>query len=268
MSSVVTCSLASGRVATVTAVSRTVSPIAAGRGRTSRRSAAIVPVNASSGTGARRSAGASSDRRAQLPRASIGNQATAKGGGTDTSTAASGRAAVSWPTAIMARSTSHAEPPRNQPSASPIGPAGMAPRTRPPADAVALASIASGTNGTTSTFEIGATSDSRSKFTRMTGSVVSWAASVSATGSRSQAGHRPSLVSIDRPNQIRPAVARSESWNPTSHSTAGAASSMTSAARPSADAACARDPPSRPISIAPAMSAARTTDGLAPVSTT
>jgi hypothetical protein len=102
----------------------------------------------------------------------------------------------------------------------------------------------------------------------MTGSVVSWAARVSATGSRSQPGHRLSRPSMPRPNQINPAVANSESWKPTSHSTAGATSSMTSAARPSADVACARDPPSRPISMAPAMSAARTTDGLAPVSST
>ena len=40
---------------------------------------------------------------------------------------------------------------------------------------------------------------------------------------------------------------------------------MTNAARPSADAACAREPPSRATIIAPAISAARTTDGEAPV---
>ena len=43
---------------------------------------------------------------------------------------------------------------------------------------------------------------------------------------------------------------------------------MTSAASMRADAACAREPPSRATSIAPAMSAARTTDGEAPVSST
>ena len=47
------------------------------------------------------------------------------------------------------------------------------------------------------------------------------------------------------PNQMRPAVASSDSWKPTSHRTDGAASSMTSAASASADAACAREPPRR-----------------------
>ena len=140
--------------------------------------------------------------------------------------------------------------------------------TTPTSDATALNSIATGTNGTTSTLAIGATSEILSKLTRTTGRVVSWAARVRAIGSRIHAGQPGRRRSTDAPNQTRPAVASSESWKPTSHSTGGAARSMTSAARASAEAACAREPPIRATSIAPAMSAARTTDGLAPVSIT
>ena len=138
---------------------------------------------------------------------------------------------------IIAHSRSQAAPPANHATASPIGPSGSSSRTTPATDAQALASMTSGTSGTTRTFESGATIDRRSKLTRMTGSVVSWAAMVSATGSRIQAGQPPSRRSIERPNQMSPAVASSESWKPTSQSTAGATSSMTSAARPSAELA-------------------------------
>ena len=128
--------------------------------------------------------------------------------------------------------------------------------------------MATGTNGTTSTLAKGATSERRSKLTRITGSVVSCAARVSATGSRIQAGNAGSRRSTPAPNQMRPAVASRDSWKPTSQSTDGATSNMIRAASPSADAAWAREPPRRATSIAPAISAARTTDGLAPVSTT
>ena len=59
---------------------------------------------------------------------------------------------------------------------------------------------------------------------------------------------RPALRGEPRrpaPNQIRPAVARAESWKPTSHTTLGAASTISSAASMRADMACERDPPSR-----------------------
>ena len=234
-----------------------------------RRSAAIAPAIASSGTGDRSpESRASSARRAQLARPSSGNQATAMAGGRLTSTAASGTEAVSWPTPIIARSTSHAAPPTNQPATSPIGPSGAAVTMTPTTAVRALASMASGTSGTTRTFDSGATSDRRSKLTRMIGRVVSCAASVRATGSRSHAGHRARRASIDFPNQIRPAVASNDSWKPTSHNTDGAATNMSSAANPRAEVAWARDPARRPTSTAPAMSAARTTDGLAPVSIT
>ena len=76
------------------------------------------------------------------------------------------------------------------------------------------------------------------------------------------------LTAMGAAYQMRPPVASSDSWKPTSHRTLGATRSMISAASPSADVAWARLPASRPTTIAPAMSAARTTDGLAPVRST
>ena len=208
---------------------------------------------------------AAGSRIAQFASASIGSQATASAGGTVTSTAACGADATVVPSQTITRRTSQAAPPASHVSTSPMTGTGSHGSNTPAIEAIALNSIATGTNGTTSTFAIGATRERRSKFTRMTGSVVSCAASVSATGSRIQPGHRRRRRSIGAPNQTRPAVASSESWKPTSHSTGGAASSITRAANARAEAACARDPPRRATSIAAAMSAARTTDGLAPV---
>ena len=168
----------------------------------------------------------------------MGNQAMAKGAGRLTSTAANGTAAAAAPSETITHSVIQAAPPASHVAASPISGTWSVASATPTSAASALNSIASGTNGTTRTFAIGATSDRRSKFTRMTGRVVSCAARVSATGSRIHPGHELGRrASTAPPNQMSPAVASSESWNPTSHRTGGAARSMTSAASASADAA-------------------------------
>src|SRR5205823_14629482 len=125
---------------------------------------------------------------------------------------------------------SHAEPPANQLTASVTTGTWTTLARMPAAAATALASITSGTSGTTTTFANGATRLTRSNVARMTGSVVSCAARVSATGSGSQAGQRRSRPSMGAPNAIKPAVASKESWNPTSQSTLGATSIITRAA--------------------------------------
>ena len=117
MSSVVRWSLPSGRVATVIPPSRTASTTRAGTGRNRRRNAAIALPIASSGTvELAAGSGALSARSAQEAMPSSGNHATAIGAGRPMSTAASGTEAAAWPTAIMARNTSHAAPPTNQPT--------------------------------------------------------------------------------------------------------------------------------------------------------
>ena len=76
---------------------------------------------------------------------------------------------------------------------------------------MAHSSITSGTSGTTTTLAAGAMSERRSKLPTTTGSVVSCAASVRATGSRSQAGQLANRASIEAANRIRPPVASADS---------------------------------------------------------
>ena len=128
-----------------------------------------------------------------------------------TSMAACGTAATVVPSVTITLSTSHAAPPANHVAAVEMAGTWMEASTNPATDAIALNSIATGTNGTTTTLASGATRERRSKLTRITGSVVSCAASVSATGSRSQPGQRASRRSTDAPNHTSPAVASSES---------------------------------------------------------
>src|SRR5688572_9069825 len=86
---------------------------------------------------------------AQVARPTMGSQATANGAGRDASTAAYGSDATPVPSATITRSTSHAQPPANQVAASPTRGAWTAASTSPTSDAIALNSIAAGTNGTT-----------------------------------------------------------------------------------------------------------------------
>ena len=153
-----------------------------------------------------------------------------------------GRRRRRCPIAIIARSTSQALPPSSQPSsvadrAGRRAPREHARRTRPAAEV----SMASGTNGTTSTFD-------ERRHEREALEVDEDHRQGRELGGERQRHRlaepgRPAGAadrSIRRPNQISPAVASSESWKPTSHSTDGATSSMSSAASPSADVACAR----------------------------
>jgi hypothetical protein len=127
------------------------------------------------------------------------------------SIAACGTEATVVPSVTMTRSTSHAAPPPIQVNAVEMTGTWTFASTSPTTDATALNSIATGTNGTTRTLAIGATSERRSKLTRITGNVVSCAASVNATGSRSQPGQPARRRSTDAPNQTRPPVASSDS---------------------------------------------------------
>ena len=134
--------------------------------------------------------------------------------------------------------------------------------------ASAAPAMTAGMSGTTATLASGATSETCPNVASSTGRVASCAATVRATGVRIQAGHRSRRPSIGAPSTISPPVARADSWNPTSHRAAGVTRSMTSTAPISAEAAWAGDPASRATTSAPAMSAARTTAGEAPTSTT
>ncbi len=211
----------SGRVASVTLSSTATTAPRTGRGRSRRAAMAAARPGSLIGS---RSGSLSSLRSAHVPSARSGNQAMAKGAGRLTSTAANGTAAAAVPSETITHSVIQAAPPASHVAASPISGTWNAASAPPTSAATALNSIATGTNGTTRTFAIGATSESRSKLTMMTGRVVSWAARVSAIGSRIHAGHvLGRRASTAPPNQMSPAVASSESWNPTSHSTGGAA---------------------------------------------
>jgi hypothetical protein len=67
---------------------------------------------------------------------------------------------------------------------------------------------------------------------------------------------------------MSPAVARAESWNPTSSMSLGSTSSRPVTANPMAAAARLGRPSSRASRTTPAIAAARTTDGEAPTNTT
>ena len=145
------------------------------------------------------------------PTASRGYQAAASHGGAVTGSDANGIAAAALPIAIIRCRYSQALPPASHIAASPSSGTWIVASSAPTGAASAQHSITTGTIGTTSTFASGATSDRRSKLRTMTGSVVSCAARVSAIGSRSAGGSRRSRRSIPAPNQISPAVARSDS---------------------------------------------------------
>ena len=87
--------------------------------------------------------------------------------------------------------------------------------------AAAQPAITAGMSGTTMTLASGATSDTCSNVARSTGRVASWAATVRATGVRTQPGHRDSRASRGRGQHDQPAVASADSWKPTSHSAVG-----------------------------------------------
>ena len=214
ISSTVTCSRPSGSEPRVIARSTAPRQPTIGSGRRARRKVVDRALGWSSVFVL--SSTLSGPPTAQLARARIGSHATASDGGTVTSIAANGTDAAAVPRMTMTRSTSQAAPPANQVTAVPISGAWTAPSSIPATEAMAPNSIVTGTNGTTSTFAMGATSERRSKFTRMTGRVVSWAANVSDTGSRIHGGQPASRRPMGAPNQMRPAVARSESWKPTS----------------------------------------------------
>ena len=207
-SSATRCRRPSGRVPRVNAPSST--PATTGRaiGRATRWAAARMKPRARAmelGRACERCSGSSTSsvrgpvvagrakRRQTIARA--GYQPSASQPGACIGMAANGMEAAACPATIMARSRSQAPPPSAQRRTSVSGEICRAEAIPPSGAAIAHSSMTSGTSGTTTTLAAGAMSESRSKLPTTTGSVVSCAAIVSATGSRTHAGQalEPSL---------------------------------------------------------------------------
>lgn len=189
--------------------------------------------------------------------------------GVASSTLASGRPAPVRTAATIAAYKAQA----GSPASVARIPGSPAPTAIPTMSASAPAAIAAGTNGTTTRFTAGATSDSRPKSSRTIGVVAACAANetprTSATNRRMRPGDGPARRFVSPVPQARmPAVASAERRKPASSIHAGSSRSRVEHAQPSAAAALPGRPSSRASRATPAMAPARTTDGDGPTNTT
>ena len=112
------------------------------------------------------------------------------------------------------------------------------------------------------------TSGTSWKWNRRTGVTPSCAARVAPEASASGRGRNRRRSATGVASATIDAVAVTESWNPTDHTSAGSITSNASTAPESTLAAPPGRPSSVPVRASPAMTPARSTEGSAPVSTT
>src|SRR3990170_4471514 len=101
-----------------------------------------------------------------------------------------------------------------------------------------------------------------------TGVTPTWAASVAPAASATVRGRKRRRSAIGVASATIPAVAATESWNPTAHTRDGSSMRTPTPAPASTDPELLGRPSSTPISASPAITPARITEGSAPVSTT
>jgi hypothetical protein len=118
----------------------------------------------------------------------------------------------------------------------------------------------------------GETSDNVPNVPTISGTVLTVAASVSATGATIDVSHlgraAASHSSASRVKNTIPATAATESWKPRSNALAGSSSRVAAAATLRADPPSVRRPLNHAAETASAITHARTADGWTPESTT
>ncbi len=177
---------------------------------------------------------------------------------------APGTEAARWTTQISPARSAHAGSAR-RPHSQDGAPSAPSP---PATNASAPAAMAGGTSGTATRLAAGAIKASRPKVSRAIGSVAAWAASETPRLSRRGPGSQGAPASRRRVSGVAhatsPAVAAAESWNPTSPTVAGSATTIAATAHASPTIALEPRPLSTASSATAAITAARTTDGDGP----
>ena len=276
-------SFASSRMASPWPISRTLTR-SAGVGRaTSATDVAATRATTSTAAGARRWRGGDGGRgglqacgrlvaavvwRNATTSAASATPAPMRSSGGASSTVANGTCASSSAPRVISTRGSQAATSRGANSVAESGPTMSGPAMVP----MPAPSIASGTTGATSRLASGEMSESRPKWSRIRGSVESWAASDTPSASPNQRGPRAPVTrrtaaSAGPPRASRPAVAASESCRPMSSIIVGCARSSPQQASPRAAAAPDGRPLSRATMTTPPMTAARTTLASAPART-
>jgi hypothetical protein len=128
------------------------------------------------------------------------------------------------------------------------------------------------TAGPTTRLATGETSDNVPNVPTISGTVLTVAASVRATGATIDVNHfgraAASHSSASRAKNTIPATAATDSWKPRSNALAGSSSNVAAAATLSADPPSVRRPLNQAAETASAITHARTADGWTPESTT